>query len=278
MSEPLRAKKSLGQNFLVDHNIQRKIVDALQPTPADTVVEIGPGLGALTHHLVAAVKRVVAIELDDRLAERLRRDLAGHGNFELIHQDALTVDFASLGLPPDFKVIGNIPYNITTPLLFRLLERAARPALIVLMVQKEVAVRATAPPGDKDYGALSIGIQSVAQAERLFTVGRAAFKPVPGVDSAIVRLTPHSPPRLSAPEEHDLRSLTRAAFSQRRKQFQKILRSMPDYDLTNELVADVERRAGVRLTDRPENLDPQDFIRLSRVLRELGRPLGREAA
>ena len=278
MNDSVRAKKSLGQNFLVDQNIQRKIVDALEAGPHDTVVEIGPGLGALTQHLVAAVKRVVAIELDDRLAERLRRDLAGHANFELIHQDALSVDFASLGLPADFKVIGNIPYNITTPLLFKLLERGTRPALIVLMVQKEVAVRATAPPGDKDYGALSVGVQSVAQAERLFTVGRGAFKPVPGVDSAIVRLIPHAPPRLSAPEETDLRALTRAAFSQRRKQFQKILRSVPDYDLTPELVADVEQRAGVRLTDRPENLDPQEFIRLSRVLRELGRPLAKEAA
>ena len=273
MTEHVRAKKSLGQNFLVDPNIQRKIVEALAPAEQDTVVEIGPGLGALTHHLVELVGRLIAIELDDRLAERLHDQLGGRPNFTLIHQDALQVDFSALRLPADYKAIGNIPYNITTPLIFKLLERDTRPAVIVLMVQKEVANRVAAPAGDKEYGALSVGVQSVARAERLFTVGRGSFKPAPNVDSAILRITPFDPPALTVPEEGDLRTLTRTTFSQRRKQLQKILRSTPAYECTIEQLNEIEAAADVKLTDRPENLSPEAFIRLARALREHGRPL-----
>lgn len=272
MTEHVRAKKSLGQNFLVDPNIQRKIVESLAPTAQDTVVEIGPGLGALTHHLVELVERLVAIELDDRLAERLQNELGNRPNFTLLHQDALTVDFGSLGLPADFMAIGNIPYNITTPLIFKLLERNARPAVIVLMVQKEVAIRVAAPPGDKEYGALSVGVQSIAQAERLFTVGRGSFRPAPNVDSAILRITPFNPPALTAAEEGDLRTLTRTTFGQRRKQIQKILRSAPAYECSLPELQEIAAQADVNLTDRPENLSPIAFIRLARALRLHGRP------
>ena len=277
MTERVRAKKSLGQNFLIDPNIQRKIVESLAPTAQDTVVEIGPGLGALTHHLVELVDRLIAIELDDQLAERLQTELGGRDNFTLVHADALEVDFATLGLPASYKAIGNIPYNITTPLIFKLLERGTRPSSIVLMVQKEVAIRVAAPPGDKDYGALSVGVQSIAEAERLFTVGRGSFRPAPNVDSAILRITPFDPPALSAAEEDDLRTLTRTAFGQRRKQLQKILRSAPVYECTPDLLSGVEQEADVTLTDRPENLSPDAFIRLSRALRRHGLPL-QEAA
>ena len=272
MNDSVRAKKSLGQNFLVDANIQRKIVAALDPQPEDTVVEIGPGLGALTHHLVDRVQRLIVVELDDRLADRLQNELGGRTNFELIHSDALEVDFTQLNLPAGYKAIGNIPYNITTPLIFKLLERAARPALIVLMVQKEVAIRVTAPPGDKDYGALSVGVQTIANAERLFTVSRGAFKPVPGVDSAILRLVPIQPEPLAEAEERDLRALTRTTFSQRRKQLQKILRTAGNYEVAADALAGIETDTGIRLTDRPENLSPQQFIALAKALRALGLP------
>ena len=272
MNDSVRAKKSLGQNFLVDANIQRKIVAALDPQPEDTVVEIGPGLGALTHHLVDRVQRLIVVELDDRLADRLQNELGGRTNFELIHRDALEVDFTQLNLPAGYKAIGNIPYNITTPLIFKLLERAARPALIVLMVQKEVAIRVTAPPGDKDYGALSVGVQTIANAERLFTVSRGAFKPVPGVDSAILRLVPIQPEPLAEAEERDLRALTRTTFSQRRKQLQKILRTAGNYQVAADALAGIETDTGIRLTDRPENLSPQQFIALAKALRALGLP------
>src|SRR5690606_9330095 len=150
LSRSVRAKKSLGQNFLVDPNLQRKIVDALEPSGEDVVVEIGPGTGALTRHLAGRVKRLVAVEVDDRLADALSEELGETPGFEIWRMDALRLDLRDVSSDPGaIKVIGNIPYNITSPLLFHLLERRHRPGRIVVMVQKEVADRITAPPGEK---------------------------------------------------------------------------------------------------------------------------------
>ena len=272
MSEPVRAKKSLGQNFLTDPNLQKKIVAALEPQVHDTVLEIGPGLGALTAHLIGQVERLVAIELDDQLAERLQHEHGARSDFQLIHQNVLDVDFPSLNLPPGFKVIGNIPYNITTPLLFRLLEPDSRPALLIVMVQKEVALRIGASPGNKDYGALTVGVQSVASVERLFNVSRGAFRPVPNVDSAVIKITPFRPAPLTPPEEIDLRSLTRTLFSQRRKQIQNVLRHAPDYAVAASQLEQLEAALGIPLSSRPEELSPAQFVTMSRVLRSTGKP------
>lgn len=274
-----RAKRSLGQNFLVDPNIQRKIVEAVDAGPGDEVLEIGPGTGALTRHLAGAVRRLVAIELDDDLAAALRREFEDTPGVEIVHGNALEQDLAALVEDvAALKVVGNIPYNITTPLIFWLLERPVRPARIVLMVQKEVADRILAQPGGKAYGALSVGVRAVAAVERLFTVGRGAFRPVPDVDSAVIRITPFRPSPLSPEEEVDLRTLTRAAFSWRRKQLQKILRSAPGYGLDADAVAAVCREAGVEPTARPEELEPAAFIGLARALRAAGCPTDHSAA
>ena len=272
MNEPVRAKKSLGQNFLTDANIQRKIVAALEPQAHDTVLEIGPGLGALTHHLLGQVQRLIAIELDDQLAERMQRDHGDRPDFQLIHQNVMDVDLGALDLPADYKVIGNIPYNITTPLLFRMLEAQVRPERLILMVQKEVAIRIGATPGNKDYGALTVGVQSMAAVERLFQVARGAFRPVPGVDSAVLRISPLRPPPLSPAEEHDLRTLTRTLFSQRRKQIQNVLRHAADYMLDAAQLETIARLTGINLNGRPEELAPTLFIELSRRLRAAGKP------
>ena len=272
MSEPIRAKKSLGQNFLTDPKIQQKIVAAIEPQPDDVLIEIGPGLGALTAHLIQTVSRLIAIELDDRFAEMLMADYGARTGFELIHRDVLAVNAEELELPTDYKVIGNIPYNITTPLIFHLLERDRRPGTVVLMVQREVADRILARPGEKAYGALSVGVRAVADADRLFHVGRGAFRPTPNVDSTVLRITPHRPPRLSAGEEDDLRALTRATFGWRRKQLQKILRSAPLYGLDVAAVDGLATRTGIDFRSRPEDLAPDDFIALSRALRDLGLP------
>lgn len=269
MSRRVRAKKSLGQNFLVDPNYQRKIIEALQLDSVDDVIEIGPGTGALTHHMIGNVRSLTAIELDDHLAAALEKQYGQRTDFTLVHQDVMTVDFTDIGRS---KVVGNIPYNITSPLLFKLLERTNRPASMILMVQKEVADRIVSPPGDKDYGALTIGIQAVANAERLFLVPRGAFRPIPGVDSAVVRIVPHAPHRLSQVEETDLRTLTRAAFSWRRKQLQNILRHAEGYGLSVEQVHAIEERTGLRTTERPEQLGPSQFIELARCLRASGYP------
>lgn len=274
-----RAKRSLGQNFLIDPNIQRKIVEAVDPGPNDEVLEIGPGTGALTRHLAGAVRRLVAVELDDDLVAALRQEFDGAPGVEIVHGNVLEQDLAELVEDvAALKVVGNIPYNITTPLIFWLLERPVRPARIVLMVQKEVADRIMAQPGGKAYGALSVGVRTVAEVERLFTVGRGAFRPVPDVDSAVIRITPYRPSPLSAEEEADVRALSRTAFGWRRKQLQKILRSAPGYRLDADAVAAVCREAGVEPSARPETLDPDTFIRLARALRAAGYPKDRAAA
>jgi 16S rRNA (adenine1518-N6/adenine1519-N6)-dimethyltransferase len=269
MSKPVRAKKSLGQNFLVDPGYQRKIIEALKLEPHDSVIEIGPGTGALTDHIVGNVAHFTAIELDDQLVAALQRKYGTREDFTLIHRDVMETD---LGDVANTKVVGNIPYNITSPLIFRLLERDVRPRELVLMVQKEVADRIVSPAGQSDYGALTVGIQSVANVERLFVVPRGAFRPAPNVDSAVVRIMPHRPPALSASEELDLRSLTRAAFSWRRKQLQNILRNAEGYGLSPDDVQRIEERTGLRMTDRPEQVSPARFIELSRELRTLGFP------
>jgi 16S rRNA (adenine1518-N6/adenine1519-N6)-dimethyltransferase len=279
MNRPVRAKKSLGQNFLVDSNYQKKIVDALQLRDDDELIEIGPGTGAITQHMVTRVRKFTAVELDDQLAAALRDRYADMPSFHLVHQDVMKVPFAELAQNAEaVKVVGNIPYNITSPLIFRLLERDARPAVILFMVQKEVADRIVAPPGDKEFGALTVGVQAVASAERLFVVPKGAFRPVPKVDSAVVRIVPRRPFSLSAEEESDLRTLTRAAFAMRRKQFQKILRSAEGYGLSGEDVTALEARFDRPLTARPEEFSPQQFVQMSRMLREMGYPMTDTAA
>jgi len=234
-------------------------------------VEIGPGRGALTRHLVGRVRHLVLVELDDDLASELASTYGGRGDASVVHGDilehplrTLTPEGTEVG---DVRVLGNIPYNITTPIVFHLLERP-RPREIVLMVQDDLAARVVADPGTKEYGALSVGVRSVAAVERLFKVGRNAFRPVPRVESAVIRITPSVPPPLSEREEASLRHLVRAAFQWRRKQLGKILRDHPDLRLDVEASREAAHRIGVSLSDRPERLDPQQFIALSAALPE----------
>jgi 16S rRNA (adenine1518-N6/adenine1519-N6)-dimethyltransferase len=260
-----RAKKSLGQNFLIDPNLQRKIVDAIRPGPDDEVLEIGPGPGALTRHLAPRVRRLVLVELDDELARRLREEFAGTDHVRVVHADILDLDLEDVSDDPGaLKVIGNIPYNITTPILFSLLEREPRPREIVLMVQREVADRILADPGSKTYGALAVGVQSVARAERVVHVGRRAFRPPPDVESTVIRITPVRPPPFSRETERALRDLTRTAFGQRRKQFQRILRDA--YGLSADDIAHLESRTGFDLRQRPETFSAADLVRLVQAL------------
>lgn len=261
-----RAKRSLGQNFLVDANLQRKIVEAVGAGPDDEVLEVGPGKGALTRHLVDRVGRLVLVELDDTLAAELERTYGHRDDVDVVHGDVLTADVAAhVRRPEALRVVGNIPYNITTPILFRLLERP-RPREIVLMVQEEVADRMVAEAGTPAYGALAVGVQSVASAQRLFRVGRNAFRPVPKVESAVVRVRPFRPEPLTEEEERRLRLLVRACFQWRRKQMGKILRDHPDLGVWPGGAEAAAAAAGIELQDRPERIAPGNFIRLSREL------------
>lgn len=269
----VRARKSLGQNFLVDRNYQQRIVAALEAGPDDTVLEIGPGTGALTDHLAGAVRRLVAIEKDDALAAALQQRFAGRADVEIVNGDALAVELvALLGSPGEARIIGNIPYNITSPLIFRMLEREHRPRRLVFMVQKEVADRIVSPPGDRQYGALSVGVRTVAQVERLFVVPRGAFRPVPNVDSAVLRIDPFRPSPLTAADERDVRTLARVAFGWRRKQLQRILRDAAEYGLDADAVAALLAPFEISPAARPETLAPEDFVALARALRARGLP------
>lgn len=264
-----RPKKSLGQNFLVDGNLQRKIVEAVDPRSEDEVLEIGPGKGALTQHLAGKCRSLILVELDRDLAGALEEKYGGTHGIRVIcgdilehHPEALTSQV------PDLKVVGNIPYNITTPILFHLLT-LPRPREILLMVQKEVGERILADPGTSSFGALTVGVRAVARVERVLRVPASAFRPVPAVDSMVIRVIPHRPEPLSPHEESSLRSLTRLAFQQRRKQFQAILRNHPDLRLSHEEIRTLEGATGFDLRQRPETFSPDDFILLSRALRSI---------
>jgi 16S rRNA (adenine1518-N6/adenine1519-N6)-dimethyltransferase len=263
---PRPAKRSLGQNFLVDPNIQKKIVAALGVGLADEVLEIGPGRGALTRHLAGRVRRLVLVELDDDLARALAEEYEGRADVAVVHADVLETELGAISDEPGaLHVVGNIPYNITTPIIFHLLARP-RPRQIVLMVQDDVADRIVAPVGTKDYGALSVGVRSVAQVDRLFKVGRGSFRPVPGVDSRIIRIRPLVPEPLTVEEEGRLRRLVRAMFQWRRKQLRKILRDHPDVARPEAVFEEAARRSGVDLDDRPERLSPEQFVLLAAAL------------
>lgn len=271
MPPPRRPKRSLGQNFLVDPNLQRKIAGAVRAVEGEPVLEIGPGRGALTGHLVERGVKLTAVELDDRLAAGLASRYEAEARVRVVHGDILSLDLA--GLSGDWSrttVVGNIPYNITTPIIFRLL-RLPYPRDIVLTVQAEVAARILASPGSRTYGALSVGVGLHARAARICKVPRSAFRPVPRVDSAAVRMTPCSPPRLTSAEAGRVRVLTRAAFSWRRKQLGTILARHPDLRCPRAEIAEVLADLSLAPALRPERLSPEDFMALAAAfLREDG--------
>lgn len=264
-----RPKKSLGQNFLVDGNLQRKIVAALDPRADDELLEIGPGTGALTQHLAGRCRSLILVELDRDLATELEERYRHLPGVQVVQGDILRLRLETMTPDVDrLKVVGNIPYNITTPIIFHLLTRP-RPREILLMVQKEVGERILALPGSSAFGALTVGVQTVAQAGRVLRVPATAFRPRPAVDSLVLRLLPYRPEPLTPEEEEDLRSLTRKAFQQRRKQFQAILRNDPERKLSHHQVAALEDATGLDLRQRPETFSPADFVGLSKALRSL---------
>ncbi len=262
----MRPNKRLGQHFLADVNILGRIADALDAHPGETVIEIGPGRGDLTRVLVARGLQVIAIERDRALAEELRAWCVVRGALvEVVEADALSVAWHSLfprtthhAPRTGFKIVGNIPYNITSPLL----EKALTPPLperIVFLVQLEVARRLAAAPGGKTYGGLSIGVQAQCRVEELFTVLPGSFRPPPKVKSALVRLTPLAEPLVRADEVAALRVFVTACFSKRRKQLHNAVPGGTPAALT---------ALGFDPKARPETLAPADFVRLLRWSRE----------
>jgi 16S rRNA (adenine1518-N6/adenine1519-N6)-dimethyltransferase len=248
-------RKRFGQNFLADAHYVDRIVAAVDPRPGETIVEIGPGLAALTGKLVERAGRVVAIEIDRDLAARLRERFSPE-RLQLIEGDALAFDFASLGR--DLRIVGNLPYNISSPLLFHLASFADRLRDVTVMLQKEVVDRITAEPATPDYGRLSVMLQSQFDVRRLLTVPPGAFRPAPKVDSAVARLVPL---RGRAPRIDDRELFARivmAAFSQRRKTLRNALAGIAG----PETLADARIDPGAR----GETLGVDAFVRLANVV------------
>lgn len=254
------AKKRLGQHFLCDASIVARIVAALAPARDDTVVEIGPGRGALTFVLLPRLARLHAVEFDRDLIAPLTAQAAHHGELALHNVDALAFDFCALAPPPPRKlrVIGNLPYNISTPLLFHLFAHLACIGDMVFMLQKEVVARLAAAPGGKDYGRLSVMTQAVCAVEALFDVPPGAFAPPPKVTSAVVRLTPHRPPPCAAANTPAFADVVRLAFAQRRKTLRNNLKAV---------LADAALIArGIDPNRRAETLTLMEFCRLAEAL------------
>jgi 16S rRNA (adenine1518-N6/adenine1519-N6)-dimethyltransferase len=253
-----RPRKRFGQHFLRDRAVLRRIADALQLTGDETVVEIGPGRGALTDLLVQRARRLVAIEIDRDLAAMLRGRYAADPRVEIVEADVLETDLGAVAGGP-CVLAGNVPYYISTPIIFHALA-PVRPLRAVYLVQREVADRVVAPPGGKEYGALSVNVQGFARVEILFGVPPTAFQPPPKVDSAVIRLTPRSDPVVPPEREARFRAFVQAAFALRRKQMRRVLRSIAGIDATaaDTLLA----AAGIDPEARPETLSPEAFAKL----------------
>lgn len=261
----LRADKKLGQNFLIDENVVRQIVKAAELSEADTVLEVGPGIGTLTQGLAESKAKVVAVELDTRLLPVLATTLEGYDNVRVVHGDILKVNIMEEVGAPEFKVCANLPYYITTPIIFALLEKRLPMERLVAMVQKEVAERMAAQPGGKDYGALSVAIQYYTEPEIAFIVPPTSFIPAPAVDSAVIVCKRRSKPPVEVCDEALFFRVVKAAFSLRRKMLSNSLKNM---GIKSEQVAKWLELAGVDGKRRAETLSLEDFAKLTNSFNE----------
>ena len=255
----MRANKALAQHFLTDERAIERIVKAISPRSGDAIVEIGPGVGALTAPVLASGARLDAVEIDPALCDRLRARFAQHKTFTLHCRDALEYDFAASGAGDEIRIIGNLPYNVSTPLLMRLFDAAGHFRDLHLMLQTEVAERVAATAGDRKYSRLSVAAGCFTEVQRLFDVPPSAFAPPPRVSSTVIRLLPRPCPIAPAlrPAFFDL---VKRAFSQRRKTLGRIFAGVLDE-------ADFAR-LGLSAAARPENLGVRDFLAVVKLLRD----------
>ncbi|MFC5569776.1 16S rRNA (adenine(1518)-N(6)/adenine(1519)-N(6))-dimethyltransferase RsmA [Lysobacter yangpyeongensis] len=253
------AKKHLGQHFLHERGIIQKIVQAVNPQPGDRLVEIGPGQGAITFPLLDRHGELTVIEFDRDLIFPLTEAARAHGTLEVIHRDVLTVDFTALahnGGP--IRLVGNLPYNLSSPILFHALEHAAAIRDMHFMLQKEVVDRMAAGPGSKVYGRLSVMLQAYCHVTPLFTVPPGAFRPPPKVDSAVVRMVPRDPATVAVQDPARFAAVVRDAFGQRRKTLRNALSQQCD--------ATTIEAAGLRPDARAEQIEVAGFVRLANAL------------
>ena len=263
-------QKKFGQNFLIDGNILEKIVNAARITEEDCVLEIGPGIGTMTQYLADRAKSVIAVEVDKNLIPVLRDTLSSYQNVKVINEDILKVDVGRIvreengGRP--IKVVANLPYYITTPIIMALFENHIALQSITIMVQKEVADRMQAVPGTKDYGALSLAVRYYAKPEIIMKVPASCFMPRPNVDSAVIRLTRYEKPSVEAADEARLFDVIRASFNQRRKTLVNGLSNAGNLGIGKEKAAEAIERMGLSPTVRGETLTLEQFVELTNFL------------
>ena len=256
-------QKKFGQNFLIDTHVLDKIIQAAGVTKEDMVLEIGPGIGTMTQYLAEAAGRVIAVEIDGSLIPILKETLADYDNITLIHDDILKVDIRALaekyngGRP--IKVVANLPYYITTPIIMGLFEKHVPLASVTVMVQKEVAERMQAGPGSKDYGALSLAVQYYAEPYVAANVPPNCFLPRPGVGSAVIRLRVHEEPPVKAENEALLFGVIRASFNQRRKTLQNGLAHVPELGISKETTVRMLSEMGLSGSIRGEAMTLEQF-------------------
>ena len=266
-------QKKFGQNFLIDENVVEKIVREAGVTKDDFVLEIGPGIGTMTQILCENARKVVAVEIDDKLIPILREDtLSWYDNVTVIHEDILKLDIVKLanerngGRP--IKVVANLPYYITTPIIMGLFESHVPLDSITIMVQKEVAERMQVGPGTKDYGALSLAVQYYAKPKILLNVPASCFMPRPNVDSAVIKLERHENPPVDVKDEHLMFGLIRASFNQRRKTMTNSVGNSHELHISKEQMAQALDKCGLSATVRGEALTLSQFAELANILSE----------
>ncbi|MCA1714835.1 MAG: 16S rRNA (adenine(1518)-N(6)/adenine(1519)-N(6))-dimethyltransferase RsmA [Gammaproteobacteria bacterium] len=251
------AKKHLGQHFLHERSVVAKLLQAIDPQPGDRLVEIGPGQGALTFPLLERHGTLTAIEFDRDLIVPLTQAARAHGELTVLHRDVLQVDFTALAAGTPIRLVGNLPYNLSSPILFHALDHAAAVRDMHFMLQKEVVERMAAAPGSKIYGRLSVMLQAYCAVTPLFDVAPGAFRPPPKVESAVVRLLPRAPDTIGIPDRERFAAVVRAAFGQRRKTLRNALSAVADSAMIE--------AAGLRPDARAEQLAVADFVRLAAV-------------
>ena len=266
-------QKKFGQNFLIDSNVLESIIRGAEITKDDFVLEIGPGIGTMTQYLCEAARQVVAVEIDKMLIPILEDTLSEYDNVEVINQDVLKVDIKSLaeeknnGKP--IKVVANLPYYITTPIIMGLFESGVPIDSITIMVQQEVADRMQTGPGSKDYGALSLAVQYYATAKVILNVSATCFMPRPNVDSAVIKLTRHKEPTVNVADEKLMFKIIRASFNQRRKTLVNGLKNSPELSFSKEQIVKAIEKIGKPETIRGEALTLEEFAELANAFTEL---------
>ena len=266
-------QKKFGQNFLIDTHVLDKIIRAAEITKDDFVLEIGPGIGTMTQYLAQAAREVVAVEIDKALIPILQDTLSGFPNAEVIQDDILKVDIAELAAERNggrpIKVVANLPYYITTPIIMSLFEHDVPLALVTVMVQTEVAERMQAGPGSKDYGALSLAVQYYADPYIVANVPPNCFMPRPNVGSAVIRLTRHKVPPVQVEDEKLMFQMIRASFNQRRKTLVNGLNHSPEMTLTKEQITEAVEGLGKGAGVRGEALTLEEFAKLSNTIYQM---------